>query len=175
MKNGDMALECIVFYIVSVAAESKLDFWNDRESNSTLEILLELDEKLRIGTSPGHAIRSVMGERDLESLELENRIRKLSQYSWMLEKQMRKEMDFDYLIFHRILKLLIDENHWKGKIARLVSKNRMQMEIMIYLPLIIELLLIKELTFDLLVYSLSIALLLVSNTVTYVMYGDLGV
>jgi hypothetical protein len=175
MKSEWMILECALFYIITIMMECRLKGYDDLEAHHTIDLLIELDEKLRIGDSPGFAYRELIKKYDLESIIFEKEIAGLSRYAWMLEEHLKKELDFDYEVFHRVLHLLMEEQQWKSKIMTLLNRSWIQLEIMKFLPLVIELTMAKNMSFEIKIYSLSLILLILANGISYMMYRELGV
>jgi hypothetical protein len=159
MKNPILSILALIFMAATLIMESHYWIEDGRRDEEILEFLLALDRQLRLGASPGWSWRVAMeGNRDVpEDWYL------ISDYGWILKETLEREIDFDYQVFHKTLKMMISERRWKKRAQNITRRSRFQCMIMKHLPLVIEWIMISQLSVSTMMYSISLVLLYMSN------------
>ncbi len=167
LRNALLAVFCLTFIVFTIYIESKIFIFKRINSDSIIDALQYLNQRLRIGDSPGYAYQKMLKSFGKSSLEFKNDFIKSSPYYWMVFEQLKSEMDFNYETFQNQLDVITTEIAWREQISGVFDKSQIQINIMKHLPLIIETVFLHNQSVNTFIYICSICLLMLSNVLTY--------
>ena len=173
MRSFILGLVCFVFFAITIAIEVRLYEFENRESEKIIDGLLYLDQQLRIGDSPSYAYKTMLDNLGEYAMKFKKEFYEISPYAWMLYSDLNNELKFNYRTFHNQLNLIINEIKWREQIKLIFKTNQMQLNIMKHIPLIIEMIFLHKEAVNVFIYSVSITMLLLSNSLSYYYFREI--
>lgn len=158
-----MRLQCLIYSALRCWLYRRQSFLASGVDPEAMEWLLELDERLRLGDSPGYALKTFSESRPLPSESLDIRMNAMTGLWSLMVRQLEREVDFDYRGFHLLVLLCQQERHWKRQIQQILERSRIQLGLMRLIPLLMILLLARPAPGHFLILSLSLWLHLLAD------------